>query len=108
MKKTMKKVISIIITLVMVISTLTIAVPSAFAAQSTGSARAASSATGDGIVDGFDVSSIVAVSCYEYEYTDECFNEAGDVYADGYVDVIDLTFVISAANCEINIDQRGA
>lgn len=64
--------------------------------------------TGDGIVDGFDVSSIVAVSCYEYEYTDECFNEAGDVFDDGYVDVIDLTFVISAANCEINIDQRGA
>ena len=63
--------------------------------------------TGDGIVDSFDVSSVAAVSCYEYEYEDEYFNEAGDVYDDGYVDVIDLAFIISAANCDITIDQRG-
>lgn len=63
--------------------------------------------TGDGIVDGFDVSSVAAVSCYEYEYEEEYFNEAGDVYDDGYVDVIDLAFIISAANCDITIDQRG-
>ena len=63
--------------------------------------------TGDGIVDSFDVASLASVVNFESTYDTIALNEAADVYDDGYLDNIDLTFIIAAANCDITLDQRG-